>query len=106
MLATVSDRFPKGGALMLGLMGFAGGMAIQFVLPKMGQIFDTAKIEAGGGVEALALLSGAELDSVLRFASQQSFQTVVYVPLFLLPVFGLIWWFDRRSIVTDSTAKS
>tara|TARA_B100000787_G_C16198591_1_gene302915 strand:- start:1535 stop:2848 length:1314 start_codon:yes stop_codon:yes gene_type:complete len=106
MLATVSDRFPKGGALMLGLMGFAGGMAIQFVLPKMGQIFDTAKIEAAGGVEALALLSGAELDSVLRFASQQSFQTVVYVPLFLLPVFGLIWWLDRRSTVTDSVAKS
>ena len=102
MLATVSERFPKGGALMLGLMGFAGGMAIQFLLPKMGQIFDDAKIEAAGGVDALASLSGAELDSVLRFASQESFQTVAYVPLFLLPVFGLIWLSDRRSAAANS----
>ncbi|MEH6550034.1 MAG: MFS transporter [Pseudomonadales bacterium] len=97
MLATVSERFPKGGALMLGMMGFAGGMSIQFVLPKMGSIFDDAKIEAAGSVENLAAMSGMELDTVLRFASAESFQAVAYVPLFLLPVFGLIWWSDRRS---------
>lgn len=103
MLATVSDRFIKGGALMLGLMGFAGGMSIQFVLPKMGQIFDDAKIEAAGGIDALASMTGTELDSVLRFASQESFQAVAYVPLFLLPVFGIIWWRDRR--LTTVTAE-
>jgi len=96
MLAIVAERFPRGGALMLGLMGFAGGMAIQFLLPILGAIFDSAKIEAAGGVDQLATLSGAELDGVLRIASQESFQAVSYIPLFLLPVFGLIWWNDKR----------
>ena len=96
MLATVSERFPKGGALMMGLMGFAGGMAIQFLLPQMGAIFDKAKIQAAGGVEALSTLSGPELDEVLRYASVESFQLVAVVPLLLLPVFGAIWFFDRR----------
>lgn len=97
MLATVSERFPKGGALMLGLMGFAGGMAIQFLLPQMGAIFDRSKLEAAGSVEALASLSGPELDGVLRFASVESFQAVAVVPLLLLPVFGFIWWKDRNA---------
>lgn len=96
MLATVSDRFPRGGALFLGLLGFGGGMSIQFVLPRLGAIFDSAKIEAAGGVEAFEALAGAELDAVLVEASVQSFQSVALVPLALLPVFGLIWWLDRR----------
>jgi len=95
MLAIVAERFPRGGALMLGLMGFAGGMAIQFLLPVLGAVFDQAKVEAAGSVAVLSTLSGSELDEVLRFASQESFQTVAYIPLFLLPIFGLIWWSDR-----------
>ena len=96
MLAIASVRFPRGGALAMGLMGFAGGMAIQFVLPIMGGIFDSAKAEAAGGVERLATLSGPELDEVIRFASVESFQAVAVVPLLLLPVFGAIWLYDRR----------
>jgi len=95
MLAIVAERFPRGGALMLGLMGFAGGMAIQFLLPVLGAVFDQAKVEAAGSVAVLSTLSGPELDKVLRFASQESFQAVAYIPLLLLPVFGLIWWSDR-----------
>ena len=30
MLAIISNRFPRGGAMAMGMMGFAGGMAIQF----------------------------------------------------------------------------
>jgi len=109
MLATVSERFPKGGALMLGLMGFAGGMAIQFLLPKMGAIFDQAKLEAAGSVEVLAGLSGAELDEVLRYASVESFQSVAVVPLLLIPVFTVIWLRDRtvkRGAEQDSLSSS
>ncbi|WND02947.1 MFS transporter [Temperatibacter marinus] len=96
MLGIVAERFPKGGALALGLTGFAGGLSIQFVLPKMGAIFDSAKAEAAGGIDKLAGLSGAELESVIRFASVESFQSVAIVPLLLLPVFGLIFYFDRK----------
>jgi len=96
MLAIVSERFPRGGAVAMGLMGFAGGMSIQFVLPQMGAIFDAAKAQAAGGADQLASLSPDALQEVIRYASVASFQSVAYVPLLLLPVFGLIWLVDRR----------
>ena len=97
MLAIISERFPRGGALAMGLMGFAGGMSIQFVLPKMGSIFDTAKAQAAGGAEKLIGLSPEAMEAVVRYASVESFQSVAIVPLLLLPVFGVIWVFDRRN---------
>lgn len=96
MLATVSERFPRGGALLMGLMGFGGGMAIWFALPKMGAIFDQAKLEIAGGEVAFAALKDDALAQVLRAASIESFQAVAIIPLILLPVFGAIWLFDRR----------
>jgi hypothetical protein len=97
MLAIVAERFPRGGAMAMGLMGFAGGMSIQFVLPRMGAIFDTAKAQAAGGADKLATLSPDALQDVIRYASVESFQAVAYVPLLLLPVFGLIWLVDRAT---------
>ena len=96
MLAITSDRFPRGGAVALGLMGFAGGMAIQFVLPQMGQIFDNAKAEAAGGADKLATLAPEALAEVVRYASVESFQAVAIAPLLMLPVFGLVWFLDRK----------
>jgi fucose permease len=97
MLAIVSERFPRGGAMALGLMGFAGGMAIKFVLPQMGAIFDAAKAQAAGGADQLATLSPGATQEVLRYASIESFQSVAIVPLLLLPVFGVIWLYDRKN---------
>lgn len=96
MLAITSDRFPRGGAVAMGLMGFAGGMAIQFVLPQMGAIFDAARAEAAGGAENLATLSPEAMQEVVRYASVESFQAVSIVPLVLLPVFAIIWLYDRK----------
>ena len=96
MLAITSERFPRGGAMAMGLMGFAGGMSIQFVLPQMGAVFDAAKAEAAGGAEKLASLSPEAMEAAVRYASVESFQAVAYVPLLLLPVFGAIWLFDRK----------
>lgn len=95
MLGNVAERFPRGGALFLGLTGFCGGMAIQFVLPQLGAIFDRAKLEAAGGADRLATLSGEELDAVLRYASVESFSAVALIPLALIPIFAFIWWRDR-----------
>jgi hypothetical protein len=63
----------------------------------MGAIFDSAKIEAAGGVEALeALPAGSpELEAVVRYASVESFQSVTLVPLVLLVAFGLIALYDK-----------
>ncbi|WP_372865292.1 sugar MFS transporter [Spongiibacter sp.] len=106
MLSSVNERYPRGGALFLGLTGFAGGLSIQFVLPQMGAIFDRAKIEAAGGVDKLMSLEGDALAEVLRDASVQSFQAVAILPLILLPVFGAIWLRDRAKTQNYSSAKA
>jgi hypothetical protein len=105
MLAAASERFPRGGALLMGLMGTAGSLAIYFVLPKMGEIFDTAKIATAGGESAFAALSTAaaagdataqaRLNEVLTVASQSSFRSVAILPAILLLVFGAMWVYDR-----------
>jgi hypothetical protein len=96
MLATASERFPRGGALLMGLMGTAGTLSIQFVLPLMGAIYDRTKIEAAGGEAAFdALPAGPELDRVLGMAAQTSFRAVAVLPAVLLVVFGALWLRDR-----------
>ena len=96
MLATASERFPRGGALLMGLMGTAGTLSIQFVLPLMGKVYDTKKVDIAGGVDAFkALTPGPELDRVLGLAAQASFRVVALCPAFLLLVFGCIWLYDR-----------
>jgi MFS family permease len=96
MVASVAERYPRGGAFVMGIMGFAAGMANQTFLPIMGGIFDSARIAAAGGLEQLESLSAAQLADVTRLASIESFQAVAVIPLVLLPVFGLIWLYDRR----------
>jgi hypothetical protein len=95
MLAAASERFPRGGALLMGLMGTAGTLSIYFVLPMMGKIFDNAKIQAAGGETAFNALTGDELNRVLTVASQTSFRYVAILPACLLIVFGAIWLYDK-----------
>jgi MFS family permease len=95
MLATASERFPNGGALLMGLMGTAGMLSIQFVLPKMGQIYDAKKIELAGGEAAFASLPPERANEILGLAGQASFLAVAILPAILLVVFGGIWLYDR-----------
>jgi MFS family permease len=105
MLANVSDRYPRGGEFFIGLMGVAGALAIAYVLPALGRIFDGAKIEAAGGEAAFAELSGAALETVLARASTLSFETLAIGPAILFFVFGAIWLFERRSIVASDSGR-
>jgi hypothetical protein len=80
----------------MGLMGTAGTLSIQFVLPIMGAIYDHKKVEVAGGSAAFnALPPGPELDRVLGIAAQTSFRDVAALPAFLLIVFAGIWLYDR-----------
>lgn len=98
MLATTAERFPKGGALLLGMMGTAGTLSIKFFLPIMGGVFDTAKVEVAGGAEAFASIESdsERMHEVLSAASRQSFLFVAWLPLFLLLIFGVIWISDKK----------
>jgi hypothetical protein len=96
MLGAASERFPRGGALLMGLMGTAGTLSVQFFLPIMGNVYDRTKLEVAGGEVAFnALPSGPELDRVLGIAAQTSFRAVAILPAILLIVFGGIWLYDR-----------
>lgn len=98
MVASVAERFPRGGALFMGITGFCGGISIQYILPKLGAIFDQAKLEAAGGIDNFTRLSAAQLEQVLSYASVQSFRAVAIIPLILIPIFGFIAWRDRHRL--------
>ena len=97
MLAAVAKRYPRGGPWTIGILGFAGAMAIYLVLPKIGAIYDKAKLEAAGGEAAFSgLQPGPELQRVLAHAAEQSFQAIAIIPLILTVIFGAVWFFERR----------
>jgi len=95
MLAMSSERFPRGGALLMGLMGTAGTLSVNFVLPQMGKIFDNKAIALAGSADAYKALTGARLEQVEGIAAQASFQAVAILPVILLFVFAPIWLYDR-----------
>lgn len=99
MLAAVARRYPSSGPWGIGLIGFAGALAIYFVLPQLGKIYDGAKIAKAGGHEAFeALQPGSpQMHQVLAYASEVSFQSVAVIPVVLFFVFGAVWFFERRS---------
>jgi MFS family permease len=41
MMAVTSEQFPRGGAVLLAIMGGAGNLAVAFILPLMGSWYDT-----------------------------------------------------------------
>jgi len=98
MLAAVSRRFPRSGPLGIGLIGFAGALAIRFVLPRLGAIYDQARLAKAGSQAALdALRPGSAANhEVLGYAAEQSFQTIAIIPMVLFFVFGAVWLYERR----------
>ncbi|MCX6381171.1 MAG: MFS transporter [Armatimonadetes bacterium] len=105
MLAVTSERFPKGGAFLMGIMGSAGNLAIFFVLPKLGQIFDEAKLASAKlqNLDFSALQEAAKTDTskastlntILSSASETSFKAVAMIPIVLVIVFALVWLYDK-----------
>jgi hypothetical protein len=101
MLAAASRRFPKSGPWGIGLIGFAGAMAIYFVLPQLGKIYDAAKLKAAGGEAAFAALKDGtpEMQKALAYAAETSFQTIAIIPVILFFIFGAVWFFERQKKV-------
>jgi fucose permease len=44
MLGVTAEQFPKGGALVLGLIGFIGNLAISQTTPVIGKVYDSATV--------------------------------------------------------------
>jgi hypothetical protein len=95
MLAMGSERFPRGGALLMGLLGTAGTLSIHFVLPQMGKVFDNKLAQLAGGSANLKFTSGPMLEQMKIVAARSSFRVVAILPVILLFVFGPLWLYDR-----------
>jgi MFS family permease len=73
MLGITSERFPEGGALAMGLMGFVGQFALGLVIFYMGKVRDSFGGDAG------------------------SFRSVAMLAIVPAIVFGLWWLKDRAA---------
>ncbi len=110
MLAAVAHRYPRGGPWTIGIVGFAGAMAIYYVLPELGKIYDVAKAQHAGSAEAFAALQpgSPELAAALAFAAEKSFKAVAIIPAVLLVIFGVVWLIERKKKLgdPDTTAQA
>lgn len=74
MLGLTSERFPRGGSLLLGIMGAVGNLSVALVLPYMGAINDAYKNTATPG---------------------EAFAKVAVLPVILAVIFAAIYFSDR-----------
>jgi MFS family permease len=96
MLATVAERYPRSGTMVFGLMGSAGAACTYVVLPRLGAIYDQAKLSAAHGDAALAAhAQGAELTRILTAAASDSFRSAAIIPFCLVVIFTAIAGADR-----------
>jgi MFS family permease len=112
MLGVTAERFPRGGAFLLGLMGCVGNLAIAMILPVMGRIYDqgtvaalppaiqTTVTKADGGLDQdklqeVAKTQKAVVDGAEAQGAQQAFRKVALLPILLVVIFGSIAIYDR-----------
>jgi MFS family permease len=105
MLAFVNERLPQTGALGLAIMGGAGMLSVNVVLPIMGRFYDraiAARLPAGATVPGLSAAAGdSDLGALwVRVQADAGLQTlgrVAVLPLILAAVFAAMRLFSRRS---------
>ncbi|MDY7098086.1 MAG: MFS transporter [Pseudomonadota bacterium] len=113
MMASVSERYPRGGSWFIGLIGSAGALTIYFLLPMLGRMYDEAMAATAGGTAPLAALreantpeAAAQLQAIEAQAAPQAFEFVAMLPIPLLVIFAAIWLFERRRAGTAPAARS
>jgi MFS family permease len=103
MLGITSERFPKGGALLMGLTGTAGMLSQFFVVPLMGKIYDNytqlALDRQGLQLKAAIADKTPAVQQALQVAQTEAapyaFRYVSAAAIVLIVVFGIIWLRDR-----------
>lgn len=103
MLGVTSERFPKGGALLLGLTGTAGMLSTYLVTPLMGWINDryTQLALNAQGLRLSDVIQNKSpaaqhvLELARTSASPYAFRYISASSVVLLVVFGIIWLRDR-----------
>lgn len=102
MLANVSERYPRGGELFIGLMGVAGALSIRYVLPALGSITDSTRDALAGGRSLFDAHPVAEQAPILQAANVAAFHTLAGGVAVLIGVFGAIALAERRRRARNS----
>jgi MFS family permease len=111
MLGVTAERFPRGGAFLLGLMGCVGNLAIGLVQPWMGRINDEITLAAiptelrnqivvqgviePGEVKKLPPEQQSIVTEAQKEGAKWSFRYVSALPVILIFIFGGIALTDR-----------
>jgi MFS family permease len=111
MLGVTAERFPRGGAFLLGLMGCVGNLAIGVVQPWMGGVNDRITLEnLSESIKPKVVINGvlepdrvkelpaAEQTEVLtaqKEGAKWSFRYVSALPVLLVFIFGAIALADK-----------
>jgi MFS family permease len=113
MLGVTAERFPRGGAFLLGLMGCVGNIAVGVGQPAMGRINDTITVAAipaeirakvyvndvidEAKVKELPEAERAIVATAQRDGAKWSFRYVTILPVILIVIFGMIAAYDFKS---------
>jgi hypothetical protein len=91
MLGVTSERFPKGGALLLGMMGAAGNLSVAIGQPIAGKIQDQYIAQAMGG----AVPATGATPAAMAFGGAMALRYITILPLLLIVIFTIIYLRDR-----------
>ena len=87
MLGVTSERFPRSGALGIGLMGAIGSFSVAIWTPLVGKVFD-------GGI-AQAVAAGKTQAEAQAIGGKAGLGVLLYLPIILVVVFICIFAYDK-----------
>jgi fucose permease len=106
MLAVGAKRYPRGGAVTIGILGAMGNLSIYFILPLLGSIYDKAKLAKAGGEAAFAALTPEQAKPILVYAAGESFRLVSIIPAALVVIFGVMWFLYKSGRPVGGAGQS
>lgn len=105
MLGTVSERFPKTGALGLAIMGGAGMLSASFIVPQVGKLFDEAIAARLPGTHTAAELAAAPA-AIQASAGLETLGKVALIPTVLAVIFLILFFAWRKKPAPAASAAA
>jgi len=98
MIGFTGEYIPKTGALGMSLVGAAGMFALTFWNPVIGSWID--------GAREAAIAAGAQGDAIEVAAGQGALSKLVYFPVALIVLFGVLYVLHKKIAATSEGSSS
>ncbi len=97
MIGFIADYIPESGALGMSVVGALGMLSSYFMQPIIGRWIDGNRL--AGEAEGLAG------DALELFTGQETLSTIMYFPIVLIVLFGVLYfWMKGKSSVSERAA--